>query len=168
MRTMWIRTLRARPTAPLLIALVIGAVAWGAVTVTQQRTTDAGKPGVVVICGDGTAITNGKGQSADNNGKVGHRIDGQFEVGTAPQFWGTTHRIKLCASTEVTIQIIDFSSPDAGHGPTISGLTDCGAWDGIKVVCVFDLGTEKLTYIATSADGTDTDRMTLLPILGSP
>ena len=172
MRTMWIRTLIARPTAPLLIALVIGAVAWGAVTVTQQRTTDAGKPGVFVVCGDGNAITDGKGQSADNNGKVVHRIDGQFEVGTAPQFGGNAHRIKLCAGFWVTIQISDSSSssPFAGPGPTIGGLpeADCAVWDGSTVVCGFTLGTEKLTYIATSWDGTDTDRITLLPILGAP
>jgi hypothetical protein len=66
----------------------------------------------------------------------------------------TAHRIPVCAGTEVTIAVTGSTdNTNIGQGDILCGEAGCtvGAING----------TEK--YKSVSADGKDTDRMTLLP-----
>jgi hypothetical protein len=107
-----------------------------------------------------TLYTIGKGQSPSNNAKVSHAIVGNIidpgavcsEVGAC-----TAHRIPVCAGTEATI-----TSTDSSGGATNSniGRGDIACLGNVCSVPAVNV-TEK--YKSVSADGTDTDRMSLLP-----
>jgi hypothetical protein len=98
-------------------------------------------------------FTKGKGQSPSNNLKVAQTVCGHI-VGPGP-LKDTAHRIPVCRGTSVSAtvegsQAPGFPSPNSANmgcvGNTCS-VTDIQA-------------TEK--YIARSADGSDTDRMTFI------
>jgi hypothetical protein len=107
-----------------------------------------------------TVYTIGKGQSAPNNAKVSHAITGNIidpdrvcpEVGAC-----TAHRIPVCAGTGVTI-----TSTDSSGGATNSNI---GKGNIACVGNVCSVGAVDVTekYKSVSADGRDTDRMSLLP-----
>jgi len=96
--------------------------------------------------------TIGKGQSPSNNPKVSMCITGNI---VDPGSLGdTAHRIPVCTGTEVSVVVTDLTGT-----PTVSagGSLSCNSVGCTGVVNV----TEK--FIVNSADGKDTDRMTLLP-----
>ena len=99
-------------------------------------------------------LTNGKGQSATQNAKVASAITGHI---VDPASLGLkSSRIPVCSGTQVDIVVTDTTGD-----PTVtanSGGISCAG----STCTVMTIGaTEK--YIASSSDGKDTDRMTLLP-----
>ena len=99
-----------------------------------------------------TVNTLAKGQSVTNNRKVSHEITGNA-VGGDAAYGPTAHRIKLCWGTAISINI-------TGAGTTVTG--DCDTTN-CTIVAVDFMATRK--YQVVSADGKDTDRITLIPIL---
>ena len=100
-----------------------------------------------------TVNTIGKGQSSSNNLKVLHAITGNIVDPTS--LGPTANRIPLCAGTEVSIVVSDTTGvPVTTAGGSLSG-------NGSTLLSGFVNATEK--YRSVSADGTDVDRMTLLP-----
>jgi hypothetical protein len=96
--------------------------------------------------------TFGKGQSPSNNPKVSMCITGNIvEPGSLGD---TAHRIPVCAGTEVSVVVTDLTGTPA---VSTGGSLSCNSAGCTGVVNV----TEK--FIVNSADGKDTDRMTLLP-----
>jgi len=94
----------------------------------------------------------GKGQSPSNNAKVSMCITGNI---VEPDQLGTTaHRIPVCAGTEVNVVVTDVTGTPS---VSASGGLSCDSTGCTGVVDV----TEK--FDVTSADGKDTDRMTLIP-----
>lgn len=96
--------------------------------------------------------TIGKGQSPSNNAKVSMCITGN--IVEPDQLGATAHRIPVCAGSEVNVVVTDATGT-----PTVSasGGLSCNSAGCAGVV----VESEKFTAI--SADGEDTDRMTLLP-----
>ena len=96
--------------------------------------------------------TLGKGQSPSNNSKVSTCITGN--IVEPSQLGSTAHRIPVCAGSEVNVVVTDATGT-----PTVSagGGLSCNSAGCTGVVNV----TEK--FKVNSADGKDTDRMTLLP-----
>ena len=68
----------------------------------------------------------------------------------------TASRIPVCRGTRVNIFTFDTSG-----GPTNTALSNGISCDSSRCSVLNIQGTEK--YISTSADGKDTDRMTLVP-----
>ena len=96
--------------------------------------------------------TYGKGQGPSNNAKVSMCITGNIvEPG---QIGPTAHRISVCAGTEVNVVVTDMTGTPS---VSASGSLSCSSAGCTGVVN----GTEK--FNVSSADGKDTDRMTLLP-----
>ena len=96
--------------------------------------------------------TMGKGQSPSNNAKVSMCITGNI---VEPYQLGTTaHRIPVCAGSEVNVVVTDTTGT-----PTVSasGGLSCNSAGCAGMV------NESEKFKAISADGKDTDRMTLLP-----
>jgi len=102
-------------------------------------------------------VTIAKGQSAANNVKVSHLITGNI-VDPASVCSGdgacTAHRIPVCAGTEVSIAVTgSVDNTNIGKGSISCNAAGCS----VGAISV----TEK--YKSVSADGKDTDRVTLLP-----
>ena len=96
--------------------------------------------------------TIGKGQSPSNNAKISMCITGNI---VEPDQLGTTaHRIPVCAGSEVKVVVTDATGT-----PTVSasGGLSCNSAGCTGMV------NESEKFKAISADGKDTDRMTLLP-----
>ena len=116
----------------------------------------------------GTLVTIGKGQSPNNNPKIAHAITGNI-VGLAG-LGEKTSRVPVCTGTLVGISITSAVAgggvKDDGQGGLFDPLKplnvlSCSADGGLTASCSGTIGaTQK--YIARSADGKDTDRMTLL------
>ncbi len=102
-------------------------------------------------------VTIAKGQSAANNLKVSHRVTGNIvdPAAICPDDGPcTAHRIPVCAGTEVHIAVTG-SAENSNIGRGVISCDAAGCFVGaIDVV-------EK--YKSVSADGKDTDRVTLLP-----
>ncbi len=102
-------------------------------------------------------VTIAKGQSAANNAKVSHLITGNI-IDPAAVCSGdgpcTAHRIPVCAGTEINVAVMG-STDNANIG---RGAISCDA-GGCFVGAIHTV--EK--YRSVSADGKDTDRVTLLP-----
>jgi hypothetical protein len=105
--------------------------------------------------------TIGKGQSAANNAKVVHSITGNIvdPIGLCGTENGTctAHRIPVCAGTEVNVAVTDSTGIPTNTNIG-KGVISCNAL-GCSVGAVNV--TEK--YKSASADGKDTDRISLLP-----
>jgi hypothetical protein len=103
--------------------------------------------------------TIAKGQSAANNMKVIHSIVGNIvdPLSVCPDNGAcTAHRIPVCAGTGVTIAVPgSVSNTNIGKG-----VIDCTTTPG---VCTVSAVTVMEKYKSVSADGKDTDRVTLLP-----
>ncbi len=114
-------------------------------TATAEPTcTDRWPP--AMIC------TIGKGQSPSNNAKVSMCITGN--IVEPDQLGETAHRIPVCAGSEVYVVVTDATgTPSVSAGGGLS----CNS-SGCSGVVV-----ESEKFTAISADGKDTDRMTLLP-----
>jgi hypothetical protein len=101
--------------------------------------------------------TIGKGQSPTNNLKVSHLIVGHIvdPLAVCPDNGAcTAQRIPICAGTEVTIAVEgSTNNSNIGKGDISCNAAGC-------TVAALNV-TEK--YKSVSADGKDTDRMTLLP-----
>ena len=101
-----------------------------------------------------TVMTDGKGQSPSNNPKVTSFITGNI---VDPESLGhTAHHIPVCSGTRVDIVVTDTTG-----APTVTENSI-----GIRCngdVCVVPTIGAKEKYIARSADGTDTDRITIIP-----
>jgi hypothetical protein len=102
-------------------------------------------------------VTIGKSNSPTNNLKVSHLITGNIidpdavcpDDGTC-----TAQRIPVCAGTGVTIEVAGSTdNTNIGKGDILCDAVGC------------TVGTVNVTekYKSVSADGTDFDRMTLLP-----
>jgi len=107
-----------------------------------------------------TIYTIGKGQSAANNAKVLHQITGNIidPDGLCPSDGAcSASRIPVCAGTGVTVAVTDSTG-----APT---STNVGKGDISCVGAVCTVGAVNVTekYKSVSADGKDTDRITLLP-----
>jgi len=107
-----------------------------------------------------TIYTIGKGQSAANNAKLLHQITGNIidPGGLCPSSGPcNASRIPVCAGTGVTVAVTDSTG-----APT---STNIGKGDISCVGAVCSVGAVNVTekYKSVSADGKDTDRMTLLP-----
>ncbi len=102
-------------------------------------------------------ITIAKGQSAANNLKVSHLIVGNIvdPAAVCPSEGPcTAHRIPVCAGTGVTIAVTGSAdNTNIGRGVISCDVDGCFV-DAVDV-------TEK--YKSISADGKDTDRISLLP-----
>ena len=97
-----------------------------------------------------TVNTFAKGQSAANNAKLSHAITGHI---VEPGALGpTASRIRICEGSTVSINITDSSGT-----PTVTGICTSTACTIPSLAA-----TEK--YKAVSGDGTDTDRVTLIPV----
>jgi hypothetical protein len=101
--------------------------------------------------------TIAKGQSAANNVKVSHFIVGNIvdPLSVCPENGAcTAHRIPVCAGTGVTIAVTGSTdNTNIGKGAIACDAAGCSV-DAVNV-------TEK--YKSVSADGKDTDRVSLLP-----
>jgi hypothetical protein len=107
-----------------------------------------------------TIYTVGKGQSAANNAKILHQITGNIidPDGLCPSTGAcNASRIPVCAGTGVTVAVTDSTG-----APT---STNVGKGDISCVGAVCTVGAVNVTekYKSVSADGKDTDRITLLP-----
>jgi cysteine-rich repeat protein len=101
-----------------------------------------------------TIVTAGKSNSPTNNAKVMHFITGNIVDPSSLRV--DAHRIPICEGTAVSIAVMDTT------GAPLSTATSAGINCNASGCTVSNLqATEK--YISRSADGTDTDRMTLLP-----
>jgi hypothetical protein len=98
-----------------------------------------------------TLTTLAKGQSSTNNAKVSHAITGHL-VGGVDAYGDTAQRIEACAGTDVSVLISDTTGT-----PDVSGACT-GA------TCTVGMGTATEKYKAVSADGKDTDSVTLIPV----
>ena len=107
-----------------------------------------------------TIYTIGKGQSASNNAKVSHAITGNIidpdQVCSGTRAC-TAHRIPVCTGTGVSI-----ATTDSTGGATNSniGKGDIACVGSVCSVAAVDVAEK---YKSVSADGKDTDRMSLLP-----
>ncbi len=102
-------------------------------------------------------VTIAKGQSAAHNAKVSHQIVGNIVEPTAVCPGDgpcTAHRIPVCAGTEVHVAVTGAAS-NANVG---RGVISCDAGG-----CFVDAIDTAEKYKSVSADGKDTDRVTLLP-----
>jgi len=92
-----------------------------------------------------------------NNAKVSHAITGNIVDPTA--LGPKAIRIRICEGTAVSILVTDL-----GGGPTITantaGITGISCNASCTATVASLTGIEK--YTAVSADGKDTDRVTLL------
>jgi hypothetical protein len=99
-------------------------------------------------------MTLGKGQSPSNNPKVVNFITGNI---VDPGSLGdTAHRIPVCSGTRVDVTVTDTTGT-----PTVT--ENSGGISCTGSMCVVETISATEKYIARSADGKDTDRMTLLP-----
>ena len=131
----------------------------GSDSVTQCETVDVLDPACPWPI-DGV-MTIAKGQKASNNEKVFHHVLGRI-IGGAEAYGPKASRITICEGTRVTIDISETEFP--GIGPIVTPLSSgivCSADPGGG--CEIDTLTSKEKYKAVSADGTDTDRVTLIP-----
>ena len=101
-----------------------------------------------------TVHTIGKGQAPTENPKVAHAITGNIVDPGSIRY--TANRIPVCAGTSVKITITDATGTPTNSAST-SGIT-CTASG-----CNADAIAETQEYVSHSADGNDTDRMTLVP-----
>jgi hypothetical protein len=102
-------------------------------------------------------VTIGKSNSPTNNQKVSHRITGNIiDPGSVCPDAGacTAQRIPVCAGTGVSIAVTG-STDNTNIG---KGVISCGA-----AGCIVGAVNVTEKYKSVSADGKDTDRMTLLP-----
>jgi len=102
-------------------------------------------------------VTIGKGQSPSNNPKVFHMITGNIidPTSVCPDNGACkAHRIPVCAGTLVTAAVTDQTGTPTN---TASGSLTCTPAGCSGVVNVVE------KYKSVSADGKDTDRMTLIP-----
>ena len=122
-------------------------------TATPTATpTPPSEPPCAYIWETSIICTMGKGQSPSNNPKVSMCITGNI---VDPGSLGdTAHRIPVCAGTEVRVVVTDLTGTPA---VSAGGSLSCNSAGCTGVV----YATEK--FIVNSADGKDTDRMTLLP-----
>jgi hypothetical protein len=112
-------------------------------------------PECAEIWPEDTVETIGGGQSSTNNVKISHLITGII-VGGAEAYGPKDSRIRICKGTNVTIEISDSTGT-----PAVTELSQgigCGA-GGCSVISLY----VKQKYKAQSNDGTDTDRITLVP-----
>ena len=104
-----------------------------------------------------TIITIGKGQSPTNNLLVTHMITGNIiDPGAVCPANGAckASRIPVCAGTRVSIAVTGSAdNANIGKGDISCNAAGCSD-ESVDV-------TEK--YKSVSADGKDTDRMTILP-----
>ncbi len=106
-----------------------------------------------------TSITTiGKGQSPTNNPKLSHTIVGN--IVDPASYAPTAARITLCAGTSARALISD-STGTPGVTPVTPGITCMSS--GTTITCSVGSLTTTEKYIAVSSDGSDTDRITLLP-----
>ena len=101
-----------------------------------------------------TIHTIGKGQAPAENPKVAHAITGNIVDPSSVGY--TADRIRVCAGSSVTIAVSDATGTPTNTSST-AGIS-CSA-SGCKVAEI----TEMQEYVSRSADGNDTDRITLLP-----
>ena len=101
-----------------------------------------------------TIHTIGKGQAPTENPKVMHAITGNIVDPSSVDY--TADRIRVCAGTSVTIAVSDATGTPTNTAGT-PGIS-CTA-SGCRVPEI----SETQEYVSRSADGTDTDRITLLP-----
>ena len=101
-----------------------------------------------------TIHTLGKGQAPPENAKVRHAITGNIVDPGSIAY--TADRIPVCAGTSVKITVTDATGTptNTASTPGIS-CSDSG--------CKANAVTETQKYVSRSADGGDTDRMSLVP-----
>ena len=100
-------------------------------------------------------FTVGKGQSKLDNSKVSARVLGNVVDST--QLESTATKIPLCHGTSVDLQVLDITGE-----PLIRPETRGIRCDGIR--CHVDSLISKQKLTIRSADGKDTDRLTLEPL----
>jgi hypothetical protein len=113
--------------------------------------------------------TVAKGQKAENNDKVSHVVTAHV-VGGAEAHGKRASRIKVCRGTPVTISIFDDSTVSAV--PIVDALSEgieCALGPGIgdpdaEANCVVEALMATAKYRVSSHDGSDTDRVTLVPV----
>ena len=101
-----------------------------------------------------TVHSIGKGQAPTENPKVTHAITGNIIDPSSIGY--TADRIPVCAGTSVKISVTDATGTP----------TNTAATPGISCTasgCNANAIAEKQEYVSRSADGNDTDRMTLVP-----
>jgi hypothetical protein len=101
-----------------------------------------------------TVHTIGKGQAPAENPKVIHAITGNIVDPTSVAY--TADRITVCAGTSVKAMVTDHTGTPTNTAST-TGITCTDS--GCSAVGI----TEKQEYVSRSADGGDTDRVTLIP-----
>ena len=120
--------------------------------------TRSARPGSCVWLSPLTTIfTIAKGQSAANNSKIAHAIMGN--IIDAQRLKTNATRISVCEGTQVDIFTFDRTGDPSN---TISGSIGGGISCDPAGCTVSEIqGTVK--YVSRSADGTDTDRITIIP-----
>jgi hypothetical protein len=102
-----------------------------------------------------TVVTSGRGNSPTNNAKVVHSITG-FIID--PSSLSQEERnIPICRGTSVTCAVTDLTGGTPLNQANSSGIV-CDSV-GCRVTNI----QRKERYISRSADGSDTDRITLVP-----
>ena len=101
-----------------------------------------------------TVLTIGKSNSPSNNAKVVHAITG-FII-DPKSLSQEVNRVLVCQGTTVTVGVTDLTGGSALNLANSSGIT-CDS-SGCTVVNI----QRKERYISRSADGTDTDRISLV------
>ena len=116
-----------------------------------------------------TVSTDGKGQSATNNEKISHDINGKIVGIPKP----TDTKIYICEGSPVWFKVIDNSvSASDPSGPELffdldpfAPAPNCSADpDSPVTYCTIDSFENEITYSVTSADGKDKDTITLIPV----
>ena len=108
-------------------------------------------------------FTTGKGKKASNNAKVTHLICGH--IPNPGQLAQNATRIPICRGTSPEATITDSTGPGGlGVNNTASSTNMvCGPSGGLDAnVCSVNNLQGREKYIARSADGKDTDRITFL------
>ncbi len=108
-----------------------------------------------------TIATLGSGQRPGVNGAVSHRITGNI-VGGADAYGPRANHFRICSGTSVGIQLVGAFVP--GDVEFLRGPLHCIDFPAEGAGCGVDSLTEIVSYLTTSPDGTDRDRITLVPI----
>ena len=108
-----------------------------------------------------TVTTLGSGQKPGLNEAVSHRITGNI-VGGADAYGPRANHFRICSGTSVRIQLVGAFVP--GDVEFLRGPLNCIDFPAEGAGCGVDSLTEIVIYRTTSPDGTDIDRITLVPV----
>jgi hypothetical protein len=107
-----------------------------------------------------TINTTGKSNSPTNNTKVIHAITGN--IIDAASVRSDAHRISVCEGSVVSIFVTDATNPPSLLADNTENSSGIECFPLTSNCQIFNI-VNKQRYTSRSSDGTDTDKMTILP-----